>query len=341
MRRILVTAALLLAVGALGACSSSGGSGKSAGTVQLKAGRAAGDVGGAPGGAGLPAQASSAGSGLAAGAVTADQRSDVGAAAAGGTPARGAASGVPVVDDGSAKIRTARMTVAVRRHQDVPQQADAADAIALRAGGEIDSDDRTTGTGATASLALRVPPEQLQPVLTALGKLGTERSRSSSTTDVTEQVADVTSRLASSRESIARLRELYTGAHKVADVIAVESELSSREADLESLEAQQRSLAKQTAMASVSLNLETASTHAPPPKKRPSTAGFVGGLRRGWDGFVAAASWVAAAVGTLLPFLFVLFVLALAARLLGLRVPMRGLGRRGGGGAPPAPVPSE
>lgn len=232
-------------------------------------------------------------------------------------PAKGASTSAPLVD-GAAKIRTAEMTVGVPRGQ-VPAAADRAGSIALDVGGEIDADDRTSGRDATASLRLRVPPEALPAVLTRLSGLGKEISRQSSTTDVTEKVADVDSRAASARRAIARLRTLYAQATKVADVIAVESELSSREADLESLEAQQRALARQISMATVTLTLQTRAPAAAPP--RPHRGGFVGGLQRGWAGFVAAAAWVATAVGTVLPFALLLALLTGAVLLLRRRNP--------------------
>lgn len=220
----------------------------------------------------------------------------------------------------TALIRTAEMTVAVR---DVAAQADRAGALAEQAGGEVDADDRTSGRHATATLRLRVPPNALQPTLTALSRLGTEKSRTLSTTDVTEQVADVNSRVASARESIARLRTLYGSATKVSDVIAIESELSTRESDLESLEAQQRALAAQTSLATITLHLVTVAAPVPPPRHVHHRGGFVGGLERGWDGFTAAAVWVADAVGTLLPFLLLALLVGAGVRLLRPRLPRR------------------
>ena len=223
--------------------------------------------------------------------------------------------------DGTSKIRVAEMSVDVRTGG-IASAADRAESIALAAGGEVDSDDRTSGTHGTASLVLRVPPDQLTAVLRQLGRLGKEVSRQLSTTDVTEKVADVRSRVISAQQSIARLRTLYASATRVADVISIESELNTREADLESLQAQQRTLDRQTALATVTLSLQTA-THAAPAPKKKHYSGFVGGLRRGWDGFVHAASAVANGIGTALPFLVLLLLVAGAARLVWRRRPRR------------------
>jgi len=220
-----------------------------------------------------------------------------------------------LVGDDSAKIRVADMTVDVGRGR-VAAAADRAESITLGVGGEVDTDDRTSGRYATASLLLRVPPPSLTSVLGQLSRLGHEQSRQLSTTDVTEKVADVNSRVASAQQAIIRLRGLYANATKVSDVISVESELNQRESDLESLQAQQRALQRQTSLASITLTLQTAKAVAKPAPKHHhhSRSGFVGGLSRGWDGFVTAAKWVGTAVGTLLPFLVLLAVLAVAGR---------------------------
>jgi hypothetical protein len=238
--------------------------------------------------------------------------------------------------DSGYKIRTARMTVAVRGAENVAAKATEAGDIAVGAGGEVDADNRTSGPQASASLTLRVPPETLPDTLTALSKLGVEKSRTSSTTDVTQKVADVNSRVESAQQSIARLRLLFGHATKIGAIIQLESELNSREADLESLQAQQRSLARQTSMATVSLTLITAPKPATKPvADKDDDNGFVGGLKRGWDGFTGAAAWVAEAVGTVLPFLLLLLVLAVGARWAWPKLPRRTA-------APaPAPIPAE
>jgi hypothetical protein len=286
MRRttVILGSALVLGAVALGGCTSGGGRNSSAGTNQsVQRGAAA-----AYGSAARPAAGGAAGANAA-------------------SSAQGVTASTPLVD-GSAKIRAAEMTVGVRRGH-VPATADRAGAIALSVGGEIDADDRSSGHAAAASLQLRVPPEALTSVLTRLSRLGREESRQLSTTDVTQKVADVDSRVASAREAIARLRTLYTHATKVGDVIAVESELSRRESDLEALEAQQRTLARQISMATIALTVETLA----PPVTAPKThhrGGFVGGLHRGWDGFVASAGWVATAAATVLPFAVVALLIA-------------------------------
>ena len=301
-RRNYMAAAGVLAVLVLGACSHSSGGQSSAPAHAVGAQARGTDLGtglSAPDSARLPA-ASGAG----------------GSAGSGSTMGTDTKSSAALVQ--AAKIRIASLTVAIKGAANVARQADAADAIATAAGGEVDADDRTSGRHARADLELRVPPETLQTTLGKLAGLGAERYRKLSTTDVTQQVADVHSRVLSAADSIARLQTLFHTAQKVRDVIAIESELSSRQAELESLQARERALSGQTQLATINLSLVTAAKKAAvPPKPAKHHGGFVGGVVRGWHGFVAAAVWIASAVGTVLPFLALLAVLALAARRFG------------------------
>src|SRR4051812_1514546 len=311
MRRTVLMAAAIVAVATVGACSQGGGGGKSAADFGSAGGGAAAGPERAAGGKVANGSGGSVGSDSGNGGAQLDKTAPLG--------------------DGTAEIRTAQLTVAVRRGG-VAAAANRADAIATAAGGEVDADNRSTGPSAAATLELRVPPSALLQVLKDLSALGKEKARQSSTTDVTEKVADVNSRVASAQRSIAALRTLYASASKVGDVIAIETELSGREADLESLQAQQRALARQTEMAAVTLELQTAARGAVAPAPKKHRSGFVGGLQRGWDGFVSSAKWVATGVGTVLPFGVLLLLVALAARVLWRRLPHR---------PTPVPAPSE
>ena len=209
-----------------------------------------------------------------------------------------------------ALVRTAKIDVVV---DDVAGQAGRAAAYATAAGGAVAGDNRSgTGSSASAVLVLKVPPARMDGLLEQVGKLGTERERSSSTEDVTADVADIGSRVATMRASIARVRAILARADKIGDVVAVEGELSKRTTELESLEARQRALAGQTSYATVTVGLYARSAAAaPPPADR---GGFVGGLQSGWRGFTATVSAILTVLGAVLPFLLLAVPLGLAAR---------------------------
>lgn len=286
--------AALVLVTTLGACTSSGGGASSSN-------------GGAGAAALAPDKAVSGGEVAGGGGSTGDKSAPE--------------ASVAGLDLSTAKIRIATMSVQVRRGQSVAAKADQAETIATAVGGDVDSDDREAGKYPTATLLLRIPPADLTNVLGQLSRLGVEKSRELSTRDVTSKVADVTSRVASAKDAIERLRVLYAQAHKVSDVIAIESELNDRESNLESLQAQARALAAETSTAAVTLTLTSAPHKAAPvPPKKPGRGGFVGGLMNGWHAFTATMSGVAAFFGAVLPFVLVLAVLALLGRLTWLRL---------------------
>jgi hypothetical protein len=198
-----------------------------------------------------------------------------------------------------ALIRTAELTVAV---EDVPAEAAAAGAAARAAGGAVAGDDRSgSGADAHATVVLKVPPEKMDAMLDQLGRLGHEKSRSSSTQDVTQDVADVDARVASMQASIARVRAILSRSERIGDVVSVEGELSRRTTELESLQARQRALAGQVNYATITLQLTANRAAAPAPP--PDRAGFAGGLRDGWHAFTATLGWVFTAFGAVLPFL--------------------------------------
>lgn len=256
------------------------------------------------------------GSGTSAGAGAAgsaqDRAAPVPAAQANAAPpnaaAKDSAAGTASITLRPALIRTAELAVVVH---DVPAQADAAGAAARAAGGAVAGDDRSgSGADAHATLVLKVPPEKMDAMLDRLGRLGREQSRSSSTQDVTQDVADVDARVASMQASIARVRAILSRAERIGDVVSVEGELSRRTTDLESLQARQRALAGQVNYATITLQLtaDRAAAPAPPPDR----AGFVGGLRHGWHAFAATLGWVFTALGAVLPFLLLAVPVAVA-----------------------------
>src|SRR5215212_4685617 len=155
------------------------------------------------------------------------------------------------------------MTVRV---DDVAARARLAQDHARAAGGNVAGDNRSgAGDEARADLVLKVLPGRLDGVLDQLGALGEEQQRSSTTQNVTEQVADVESRVATMQASIARVRAILSRATRIGDVVAVEGELSRRVTELESLQARQRALAAQVDYATITLQLRAPPTAAAAP----------------------------------------------------------------------------
>lgn len=206
------------------------------------------------------------------------------------------------------------------------------EAITDRAGGRIDSrseNPKTPNQPASANLSLRIPADALDEALADLRALGTVNFVTLEKSDVTQQTQDLDARITSLQTSVDRLLALMTQATTTADLIAIESALSSRQAELESLQTQRSYLADQIDYATISLELHPVGTVAP---GTPET--FWGAIVAGWNSLVAALGGVVVAIGFALPWLLALGVLALIV-LLALRLARR---RRHGTPAPTPPA---
>lgn len=114
----------------------------------------------------------------------------------------------------------------------------------------FDGDDRRAG------LIARVPAPELAAFRKALGELGDVVSEAEKVDDVTEQRADIGARLRNARAQEKRLLELLSNqTGSLADVLAVEEELSRVRESIERIEARQKTLENEIAYASVHVDI--------------------------------------------------------------------------------------
>jgi hypothetical protein len=173
-------------------------------------------------------------------------------------------------------------------------------------GGHVDDEQsRSDGHGRLdrVDLTLRVPSTSFEKALDALGELGTVRHRQQSVEDVTTKVIDINARVKAQAASVASFERLLARATTIAEIMSVESQLSSRQADLDSLKQQQKWLSDQTSMSTIQLSMSRPPKHEPAQETR---AGFLGGLEGGWHALGATVVVVGTAVGAVLPFVTVL-----------------------------------
>lgn len=190
--------------------------------------------------------------------------------------------------------------------------ADEAADIVQSAGGRVDARDETAPDeydGGSASLTLRIPEDELDPVVDDLRELGTVDHFATESRDVTTQVTDLEARISTLRASTDRIQLLLIEAEDIGDVIALEDELASRQGELESLVAQQRGLTDQVSMSTIELSLTT----EPVVLVDDSPRTFIGGLTSGWDGLVTFISGALVVTGVLLPWLAVAGLIAAVA----------------------------
>jgi len=104
--------------------------------------------------------------------------------------------------------------------------------------------------------SLRVPANELAAALAELKTLGHVENESQSGEEVTQQHADLVARLKNSRETEQRLQAILlqrTG--KIADVLAVEEEISRVRGEIEEMEAEQKSLEHRVDFATIELRI--------------------------------------------------------------------------------------
>jgi hypothetical protein len=128
--------------------------------------------------------------------------------------------------------------------------------IVETAGGYISSSSRSgEGEYLYLSVTLRVPAAEFSDIMASLRGEGEVLYEDIYSYEVTMQVLDLEARLENLRASEAAFLKLLDRAQTVADVVAVQSELSRIQGDIESFEAQLSGVKDQVEMASVMLSL--------------------------------------------------------------------------------------
>lgn len=115
----------------------------------------------------------------------------------------------------------------------------------------------------TITAELRVPSERLDATLDSLTKIGTVRSRTITTEDVSGQLVDIQARLSNARKSEAALQEIMSRSGDISDVLEVSRELSTVRQNIEQMAAQQKNLQAQVRYSTIGLSLESAIAFSP------------------------------------------------------------------------------
>ena len=202
---------------------------------------------------------------------------------------------------------------------DLEAVRDELDRMLGRYGGHVATEQTSKdddGEADHSELELRVPSRHFGRLMTDLEGLGNVTDRNRKAVDVTTEVIDVDSRIRTQEVSLDRLRGFLGEATDVDAMIRLESEIARREADLASLRAQQDYLADQTSLATITLTMTRDHADVAPDGNSLDDAGFVTGLRNGWEGLVSVLVVGATVVGAVLPFAVVLALLGVPGWLL-------------------------
>jgi len=204
-----------------------------------------------------------------------------------------AGDSIALPPNGPMIVRTAGVTLTTR---DFDQARAGLDDILRRHRGYVGelNINTPTGVGRTLTAILRVPADQLDATLVEVRKLGRVEAESQSGQEITAQYVNLEARLSNGRNTERRLIDLLqqrTG--KLADVLAVETELSRVRGEIESMESQRKSLAKQvdfaTLHATVDEDYKAQLQVVPPSTSTQFRNAAVDGYRSMVDGFVGVA----------------------------------------------------
>lgn len=174
-------------------------------------------------------------------------------------------------------------------------------AVVDRYGGELAEEETASGEEdrlAHARMVLRVPSEVYPEARKDIEEVAGFGSSRGGREDVTTQVIDNEARIRAQAKGVRRLERLIGQAEDLSEVIALENQLTRRQADLDSLRSQQAWLSDQTALATITVNIDA----DPVATSEEDQRGFVSGLEDGWHGLQVFVTGMLTVLGALLPF---------------------------------------
>ncbi|MEA3184468.1 MAG: hypothetical protein QOC57_569 [Ilumatobacteraceae bacterium] len=225
---------------------------------------------------------------------------------------------------------------------DIAKGIDDVVAMSDRHGGQIYerqisiADDRSS----TASFVIKLPPKELEGAITDLDAVGTRRTASQGTEDVTAQVVDVDARLVTAQASLDRVRKLLDTATDLGQVLSLESQLTERETLVEQYQAMKRALSERVSLATLRVKLTLSPepvAKAVVPPKATSKPAIGKAFRTGWNGFIKMLAAILIFIGYTAPFLLVAAAAAAALVPIIRRRNRRQQERRNRSTAPPPP----
>lgn len=244
---------------------------------------------------------------LAVGAAAPAQAPVESASAAGGRVEDIALPDPTTIAVGRNQIKTASITVRVERDKfraAVDRATVEAGAVggfvsaATVSGGEllgVDNDGVERRAPRYASISMRVPAERFDAVRTTLKGLGEVASEELSGQEVSRQLIDNEARLRSLRLQEDAYRKLFDRADRIADIVAVQQQLTDVRTQIEQLSAGQAALRDQVSLSTITLGLQEVVPDASPVVEPTSTA-FGDRVGDTWRDALSAVGSILAAI---------------------------------------------
>lgn len=181
--------------------------------------------------------------------------------------------------------------------------------LAQENGGYTTATNRNAYDDGTPSgeVKMRVPLSKVDAVLEEVRKLGKVKREGSTGEDITDQYIDMEARLKNERAAEVRLLAvMQKSTAKVADIIAVESELTRVRGEIESMEARKRNWDLQTQTVAINVSVQAQAGAMPAFGKvwRPIRTAF----RDGVESFAESLHWAVVFIGAAVPWLALIFI---------------------------------
>jgi hypothetical protein len=213
---------------------------------------------------------------------------------------------IAVESTGRALAKVAGVTVAT---SDVRRAIDDTLAAVERNGASVYTadvnigDERSDGSvDGSGYFVVKVPPEQLEPLITDLGStVGTISGRTQDTSDVTDQLVDLDIRIGVERDVIERFQVLLTQATAFEDIVEIQRVISERTISLEQLLASQRTLEGRVELSTLTVTLQYVVPAAE--GAATSTNSITDAWRTGWDVFIGIVFAIGLVLAVAAPFL--------------------------------------
>lgn len=159
----------------------------------------------------------------------------------------------------------------------------------------------------------RIPAGSLEAFVESVSGLGTVQRQAEDESDVTQEHIDLSARLENLKAQEQRLRDFFDQAEKVEEMLAIEEQLGRVRGEIESLSAQIAYLERQSAMATVTVELA-----GKPPVVSPigDDWGFMRAITQGIRGFVGTINAMIVVAMSAFPLVVIAIVVWLVVRAL-------------------------
>ncbi|MDO7847364.1 DUF4349 domain-containing protein [Hymenobacter sp. M29] len=136
----------------------------------------------------------------------------------------------------------------------LPRASASLDSLVHRNGGYLSASTEVRADGEwRQAMTIRVAPARFQPLMAALGGVGTVEEKKLTTDDVTAQHADVAARLTTKRAVEKRYIDLLARAKKISEVLEIEGKIGEVREEIESTESRLKTLNDEVAYSTISL----------------------------------------------------------------------------------------